>query len=105
MGSAIQTGIDQAPDPGGDSEKQLMLAVDLWITGAEPWISAWTARGQRGCPQPDHPLIHSPAARPVTHKLHSLCDYYNPMMMTMIIKIKIKSESQLIKRATTYDRS
>jgi hypothetical protein len=43
------------------------LAMDLWITGAEPWISA------RIVEMPA--LIHSSARKPVTHKLHSLyCD-------------------------------
>ena len=38
--------------------------MDLWITGAEPWISAWTGG------LPTH-LSTALLKMPVTHKLHS----------------------------------
>ena len=45
--------------------------MDLWITGAGPWISVWTGIAA-------HTLIHSPDRKPVTHKPHSYYDY-NPL--------------------------
>ena len=64
--------------------------MDLWITGAGLWFSAWTDITA-------HTLTHSLAGKPVTHKLHSYYDYY-PLPLN-------ENNSKLKKAAQTVCKS